>query len=227
MSITWPVALVPCCSVWLSCVILPCASASACSACLLATTCSVTACSNCCNRWSTCAACSASMARNNQVEKHQNHTATMLHEYVSLRLILTKTSVMKGSSVTAENARGLKACCTAMSTLYTALFSTLQLRTSPRWLAECVIHGPPSKFKFKTSAFNSHQLTPIDFSQPCSSRHSTARNADGCRPSRHPIFSVFECLRSTSALTALVPMSAVLCSPFLFSVRLSPESTRS
>ena len=38
------------------------------------------------------------MERSNQVEKHQNHTATMLHEYVSLRHISTKTAVMKGSS---------------------------------------------------------------------------------------------------------------------------------
>ena len=83
-------------------------------------------------------------------------------------------------------------------------------------------------FTLKTSILSSHNLTPIKFSQlccsltqPCSRRHSLVRHADGCRPWRHSLFSVFKCLRSTSAVTALVPMSAVLCSPFRCSVRIS------
>ena len=54
-----------------------------------------------------------------------------------------------------------------------------------------------------------------------------AFNANGCRPSRHSIFSVFECFLSTGAVTASVPMCAVLSSLFRFSVRISTESTRS
>ena len=73
---------------------------------------------------------------------------------------------------------------------------------------------PTSKFKcmFEACVINSHQLTPTNFSQPLllalaalhTTRHSTARDANGCRPSRHFTFSFFTCLRCTSAFTALV-----------------------
>ena len=58
-------------------------------------------------------------------------------------------------------------------------------------------------------------------------RFEDALNAKGCHPSHHSIFNVFTCFLSTGALTAFVPMSAVLCSLLRFSVRISPESTRS
>ena len=74
----------------------------------------------------------------------------------------------------------------------------------------------------------SHRLVTRQ-SQLCSSRHSrsAALNTSGWRPSRHSIFNAFKCFRSTAAVTAFVPMSAVLCPSFRFFVRISPEYTSS
>ena len=63
------------------------------------------------------------------------------------------------------------------------------------------------------------QIRSLQSSRRCKI-YSAALNVNGCRPSRHSIFNVFKCFLSAGAVTAL-------SAPFRFSMRISPESTRS
>ena len=83
---------------------------------------------------------------------------------------------------------------------------------------------PTSNSPFKASVINSHQLTPINFLQlccslwqACSHRHGTARNANGYRPSRFTLFSVFTSLSKYFRVHRFGPniCGVVLAIPFL------------